>query len=155
MNQEHISPELEFSYIVDGIYVGNNLCCQTHFDERLKRDGISADISLEEERLDEPKGVEFYLWLPVKNLSAPTQDQLDLGVANLQSLVTSGRKVYVHCRNGHGRAPTLVAAYLIKKGLSAEEAIAFIKEKRPAVHLEESQIEALKDFYRKAAGTDN
>lgn len=152
MNQGHAVPELEFNHIADGIYVGNNQCCQTHFDKKLRKEGISADISLESDRLDEPKGVEFYLWLPVKNLSAPTQDQLDLGVANLDRMVASGKKVYVHCRNGHGRAPTLVAAYLIKNGMTADAAIAFVKERRPAIHLEESQAEALKIFEKRTSG---
>lgn len=146
---DHANRELEFNYIDDGIYIGNNQCCQTHFDKRLKSEGISADISLEKDRVDEPRGVDFYLWIPVVNLTAPTQDQLDLGVVNLEALIASGKKVYVHCKNGHGRAPTLVAAYFIKKGMTAEEAIEFIKKRRPAIHLEESQAAALKEFEKR------
>ena len=63
-----------------------------------------------------------------------------------QKLVTQDRKVYVHCKNGHGRAPTLVASYLIRKGKNAEEAEAFIKSKRPSVHLDDIQREALQEF---------
>lgn len=138
--------ELEYNEIIDGIYIGTNQCCQTHFDEKLKQQNITADISLEEDRLDAPFGVDFYIWMPVQNHTAPKHEQLEFGVSVLEKLVAMGKKVYVHCKNGHGRAPTLVGAYLIKKGRSPAEAEAFIKAKRPTMHLEEAQRQALEDF---------
>lgn len=139
--------KLDFSYVTDGIYIGTNQCCQKDFDKKLLKDGVSVDISLEEERIDAPFGVEFYIWIPVKNHTAPTKDQLEFGVAALEKVVSMKKKVYVHCQNGHGRAPTLVAAYLIKnKGYAPTEAVAFIKSKRPATHLQDAQIAALRSF---------
>ena len=150
MSEKHAQvKELEYNYIADGIYIGTNQCCQIHFDEKLKKEGITADISLEEERIDTPFGVEFYVWIPIKNHIAPTQDQLDFGVSTLEKLVSLKKKIYVHCQNGHGRAPTLVAAYLIKQGKSPDEAIAFIKTKRPSIHLEDVQKEALVEFSKR------
>jgi len=147
MNKQHPQiKELEYNHIIDGIYIGTNQCCQTHFDERLKQEGIDADISLEEERVDAPFGVQFYTWIPVKNHTAPTKEQLDFGIATLEKLVGMKKKIYVHCQNGHGRAPTIVAAYLIKQGREVDEAIEFIKSKRPSIHLEEIQKEALREF---------
>lgn len=141
--------EFEYNYIIDGIYIGTNQCCQTHFDEKLKKEGIMADISLEENRLDAPFGVKFYVWIPVKDHTAPAPDQLEFGVAVLQKLVAMGKKVYVHCQNGHGRAPTLVAAYIITKGKSPIEAETFIKSNRSSIHLGEIQRQALEDFSKK------
>lgn len=138
--------ELEYNEIADGIYIGTNQCCQTHFDEKLKKGDITADISLEEDRLDAPFGADFYIWMPVQNHMAPKHEQLEFGVPVLEKLVSMGKKVYVHCKNGHGRAPTLVAAYLIKKGKSPIEVEAFIKSKRPTMHLEDAQRQALEDF---------
>lgn len=138
--------ELEYNEIADGIYIGTNQCCQTHFDEKLKKEGITADISLEEDRLDAPFGVEFYVWMPVQNHTAPKHEQLEFGTSVLEKLVSMGKKIYVHCKNGHGRAPTLVATYLIKKGKSPTEAEAFIKSKRSTMHLEDIQRQALEDF---------
>ncbi len=142
--------ELEYNYITDGIYIGTNQCCQTHFDEKLKKEGIEADISLEEERLDAPFGVKFYVWIPVKNHQAPTQEQLNFGVFVLEKLVKMKKKIYIHCQNGHGRAPTMAAAYLIKKGKSVKEAVEFIKSKRPTIHLDKVQEIALEEFSKKA-----
>lgn len=146
VNHEHPIGKIDFNYITDGIYIGTNQCCQTHFDEELKKLGITTDISLEEKRIDAPFGVDFYAWIPVKNHLPPTPDQLDLGVSTLEKLVALGKKIYVHCKNGHGRAPTLVSAYLIRKGKSPKEAEAFIKSKRPTMHLEEAQREALSAY---------
>jgi protein-tyrosine phosphatase len=144
---DHPKNILDFNYIADGIYIGTNQCCQMHFDELLrKKEGITADISLEEEKLDMPFGVDFYTWLPVEDHKAPQESMMELGVSVLENLVAMKKKVYVHCKNGHGRAPTLVAAYLIKKGMTAEEAIRLIKEKRPAMHLSDEQTKALKGF---------
>jgi len=140
----HPKNKLDFNYIADGIYIGTNQCCQTHFDEDLVKGGVRADISLEEERLDAPFGVEFYVWIPVKNHEAPTKDQLEFGVSVLNKIIAMKKKVYVHCKNGHGRAPTLIAAFLIKQGKTTDEAIALVKSKRPSIHLTEAQKESLK-----------
>lgn len=147
MNKEHPQiKKLEYNYIADGIYIGTNQCCQIHFDEQLKKEGVEADISLEEERVDAPFGVGFYVWIPIQNHTAPTKAQLDFGVSVLEKLVAMKKKIYIHCQNGHSRAPTLVAAYFIKQGKSADEAVALIKAKRPTIHLEDAQKEALVQF---------
>lgn len=139
---------LEYHYITDGIYIGTNQCCQTHFDEKLKQEGIEADVSLEAERIDVAFGVQFYVWIPIKNHSAPTTEQLNFGVSTLEKLVSMKKKIYVHCQNGHGRATTLVAAYLIKKGKGVDEVIEFIKTKRPSIHLAEVQKKSLIEFQK-------
>ena len=149
MQNEHVHKDettLNYDYVADGIYIGSNQCCVLGLAAVLKKEGIAADISLEEARLDQPFGVEAYLWMPIKNHTAPTSDQLSLGVRTLQTLVEQGKKVYVHCQNGHGRAPTMVVAYLISKGQGVDEAIALVTEKRPAAHLQDVQRTALENF---------
>lgn len=133
--------------ITDHIWLGTNSCCIDHFEEDLLKKGITADISLEAERIDAAHGVEMYLWLPTIDKTAPTQKALWLGVDFIHNVIEAGDNVYVHCMNGHGRSPTLVAAYLIKYNkMSSEDAIALIASKRPEIHLEEVQIGALKKF---------
>ncbi len=147
MEKEH-TDEVKFEYnqITENIYIGTNVCCKTHFDNKLLKNGITADISIEGERVDTPFGVEFFLWIPVVDTEPPTQDQLILGVSMLKKSVLLNKKVYVHCRRGHGRAPTVVAAYFISEGYSVEDAIEKIKEKRPVIHLNDPQVSALKTF---------
>ena len=136
---------VNFNQITDSIWIGNNMCCAIHNRELLQL-GFDADIDLEENRAEEPPHTSIYLWLPTKDHMPPAMEQLTVGSAALKSLVEQHMKVYVHCKNGHGRAPTLVAAYLISKGLAVHEAIQLIKERRPAIHLWPSQVEALSRF---------
>lgn len=124
------------------------MCCQTHFDKSLLKKGIIADISLEKKSLDQPFGVDYYCWLPTIDHTPPKMKQIKVGVDFISSLVKKKVKIYVHCQRGHGRAPTLVAAYLISQGKNVEEAVSFIKKKRPSIHLDKNQINALKKFKR-------
>lgn len=138
--------KLEYQYITDGIYIGSNQCCQSHFDERLIEKGITADVSLEEERIDAPFGIEFYFWLPIKKGGAPTFEQFKFGINALEMLVAMNKKIYIHCQNGHGRTAILACGYLIKNGKSLEGALQFIKQKRPSVHLNAFQMKSLEKF---------
>lgn len=141
-------PKLDYRKITEYIYIGTNQCCQSHFDERLLEKKIQADISLEKSRLDAPFGVEYYLWLPVADSKAPTPRQLELGIAMLRFCAKHRIRVYVHCKSGHGRAPTLVAAYIITTGMSAAQAVAYVKKRRPITHLNSEQLNALTRFER-------
>ena len=142
---EHI---LEYNQITDEIYIGTNMCCQVDFAKELLDKGITAVISLEAEKMDNPSGVDYFLWLPVVDHYAPTDKQLRLGVQTLEFFVKEGIKLYAHCKHGHGRAPTLVIAYFIKQGMGVDEAIEFVKSKRPSMHLNEIQIESLQEYLK-------
>lgn len=117
-----------------------------HFDSELLKKNITADISLEAKRVDAPFGVESYLWLPTIDHAPPSLEQLKIGTYHLMNLIKTKRKVYVHCKNGHGRAPTLVAAYYITMGMDVDKAIEFVRSKRRGMHLEKSQVAGLKRF---------
>lgn len=147
MDRKH--DKLDYNYITDGIFVGTNQCCQVHFDENLRQEGVEVDISLEENKVDHPFGINFYIWLPVADHSPPRPDQLEFGITAIRKFVAMNKKVYVHCKNGHGRAPTLVAAYLVGKGMSLEDAVGLVSKQRPSTHVENSQTAALKDFFSK------
>jgi len=136
----------EYSQIDENIFIGTNMCCITHFDEELIRKGVTADISLEGERMDHPEGTKMFLWLPTVDHTAPSPEQLRTGVDMLTSIVKQNQKVYVHCMNGHGRAPTLVAGYYISLGMTVEEAIEKIQAKRSTIHLDDVQVKALRNF---------
>ena len=145
---KHSAPtELEYDEILPGLYVGTNVCCKTHFDEELLKMNIQADMSIEGEKIDMPYGAQFFVWIPVKDHHAPSQQQLRFGVAALEEWMEMGVNIYLHCQNGHGRAPTFAAAYvMLAKGMTADEAIAFVKSKRPDAHLDDVQVDALVEF---------
>lgn len=101
---------------------------------------------MEEERQGSPPKVKAYLWLPTPDMTAPSTIQLEAGVVFMDSIIKSGFRVYVHCRLGHGRGPTMVIAYLVSTGMGVSEAVAFVKSKRTEVHLEDVQVKALQEF---------
>lgn len=138
---------VQFNQINDLIYLGTNLCCTAIPHVKVLLDlGIKADIDLEEERQEQTPNIDTYLWLPVKDHEAPTQEQLDTGVAVINSLVKNQKKIYIHCKNGHGRSSTLLAAYFISQEMEVNKAIEKVKSKRPEIHIREAQIEALTKF---------
>lgn len=144
----------DYSKITNRIYIGSDLCkgsvCLVHSDE-FKRIGVCAEINLSIERKEiPPEEIDVYSWIPVVDGYAPTPDQLDIGTTIIHQVVKGGKTVYVHCKNGHGRSPTLVAAYLIRyKKMGVEEATKFIAEKRPEIHIEKIQKKSLRDFEKK------
>ena len=151
----HISGRKGFDYdqITDEIFIGTNMCCQYGFSKELLSKGVRADISLEEDRTDAPSGIDYFLWLPTENGKPPSPKDFEIGVKFLDFLISNKIKTFIHCKNGHGRAPTLFAAYLISRGMSVQEAIKLIATKRPVIHLTELQMEALSEF--KTSITEN
>lgn len=149
MKIKHGKLTFEYNKITPNIYLGTDMCCQAHFNKHLIKKGIDADLSLEGEKVDQPFGVKYYLWLPTKDHHPPTQKQLIIGTNFIDNLIKNNIKVYIHCQRGHARAATLVAAYLMKEGMTPREAIAFIKKRRPVIHPNASQRKALEKFSRK------
>ena len=148
MSRMHHSKHVTFEYsrITSQIYIGTNQCCKTHFKQELLEKGIDGDLSLEGEKIDAAFGVQYYMWLPVKDHDAPTQEQLHMGVQYLNSVLEMKKKIYVHCKHGHGRAPTMIAAYFVTQGMTTEEAFAYIKKRRETIHPSKSQIAAVQEF---------
>lgn len=144
----HGTPRFEYSQITPYIFLGTDMCCQPHFKKELLDKGISADISMREKHIDAPFGVKYFLWLPTRDHYAPSQQQLLLGAAAIDTLVKQKIKTYVHCKAGHGRSPTLVAAYFVLAGMSTKDAIAAVRRKRPGIHPTATQIKALAKFER-------
>lgn len=141
----------EYSQITPTLYIGTNQCCQTHFKKELLQKGIKADISLEAIKIDQPFGVKYYLWIPIKDHHAPGKEQLTIGTAFLKQLQERKIKTYIHCQHGHGRAPTLAAAYFISTGYSLQAALSLLKKKRPSIHINQKQLKALREFEEKRA----
>lgn len=151
----HLTGKKGFDYnqITDEVFIGTNMCCQFGFSKELLSKGVRADISLEKDRTDTPRGVDYFLWLPTEDGEAPSPKNIEIGVQFLNFLIGNKIKTFIHCKNGHGRAPTLFAAYLISRGMNAQDAIKLIASKRPAIHLTEAQMQALNEF--KASATKN
>lgn len=92
----------------------------------LREQGIGAVLSLTETPLADGVLARHGLaerHLAVDDLRAPTPGQLDAALDFIDEQRMRGRRVAVHCLVGQGRTGTVLAAYLIRGGLSPEEAL--------------------------------
>jgi len=150
-NDRHV---VDYSQITKHIIVGSNLCdrqiCPIHGQEFKDLD-VCVEINLDNQRREiPPEQLESYTWIPVIDGHAPRQVQLDIGSAIMDIAAKNNKKVYIHCKNGHARGPTMVVAYFIKyKGMTVSEAEQKIKDKRPEIHIEDIQRKALDVFEKK------
>lgn len=69
-------------------------------------------------------------WIPVEDFCAPSRHQLLQFITTVHEVLQKGR-VLVHCQAGLGRTGVMAAAYWIKRGLPAEEAITRVRRARP------------------------
>jgi len=113
----------------------------------LYREGFRTIISLLNENEQTPyyeivgiraKGFKRYS-IPIQDFTAPVladfKKFLDIVIDSLKK-----GKVLVHCQGGIGRTGTMAAAYWIKKGLSANEAIQKVRKSMPgAIEMPEQE----------------
>ena len=115
----------------------------------LRAQGIGAVLSLTEAPL--PPGALVRhglneLHLAVDDLHAPSPAQLQTALAFLDRERARAHGVAVHCLMGQGRTGTVLAAYLIRGGLSPGEALAEVRAICPGAIGSAEQEEALRAF---------
>ena len=130
----------------------------------LARQGVALLVNLHE-RGHEPSSLERLglteVHLPVRDFTAPSPEQVEQAVATLEQAVAASRTVAVHCGAGLGRTGTILACYLVRTGVPAEEAIRQVRSLRPGSIETREQVAAviayakrLRDEGDGAAGDD-
>ncbi len=81
---------------------------------------------------------------------APLLEHLPAILEFIESAEQLGGKVLVQCFGGVSRSPAVVVAWLIKKnGMQVDEAIEFIKKRRPGININKGFLEQLNIFRQK------
>jgi atypical dual specificity phosphatase len=144
---------LRFYWLIENVLAG---CSRPGARGSLDRDlaelrdqGIGALLSLTETPLPwselERHGL-LGLHLPVDDFHAPTTMQMLEALAFLDEARAHGTPVAVHCLAGQGRTGTVLAAYLIRGGLNAQQAIAEVRTICPGAIEAEPQTAALAEW---------
>jgi atypical dual specificity phosphatase len=148
MEEQHQPISENLWWVIPGKLAGVRKPTAAELD-KLKAAGISAIISV----MDDPANLDLYeqtgmpyLWLPTKGGTAPAPEQVQKMCDFVDQQSPHGG-VAIHCTSGRRRTGTMLAAYLIGTGLSADEALQVIMAAKPDVELREAQV----NFLRKLA----
>jgi atypical dual specificity phosphatase len=117
----------------------------------LRREGIEVVISLTEEPLPRTWVNEAGLFLvhtPVPDMEAPTAEQILQCITTLERAIARNMGVAVHCGEGKGRTGTMLACYLVTRGLTADQAINRVRRARPGAVETEDQTAAIVAYAR-------
>lgn len=159
-----------FDYIVDNFYrliagmprlnrcqVTSHLFIGSQYNllglKKLKALGITAIVNMRmhatyNEAVHE--GIK-YLHLPTTDNTAPALEDLVKGADFIDQEIRNNGKVYVHCRQGLGRGPTMAMAYLIKLSMTYKEAFDMVQKVRIFINPRPPQKRRLKEletYYR-------
>jgi atypical dual specificity phosphatase len=115
----------------------------------LKAQGIEVLVSLTEDPPDKYQVREAGLLLyhvPVPDMTAPTQEELDRCVSAINKAKQTGMGVAIHCGAGAGRTGAVLACYFVDHGATAKEAITKVRRLRPGSIETEEQSQAVREF---------
>jgi atypical dual specificity phosphatase len=119
----------------------------------LREQGVQVLISLTEDppsrRWVDDAGL-LLVHIPVLDMDAPTQEQFDRCVNAIDRAIANDMGVAVHCGAGFGRTGSILAAYLVSKGASAEDAISRVRALRPGSIETDDQEEAIAEYARRS-----
>jgi atypical dual specificity phosphatase len=121
----------------------------------LREQGIEVVLSLTEDPLRRDWVNEAGLMLvhvPVEDMEAPTQEQLDHCLATVARAHAQNFGVAVHCGAGMGRTGVVLACYFVTKDMNAKNAIARVRRLRPGSIETDAQAEAVAEFARRHSG---
>lgn len=149
-----------FYWLIPGLLAGSSRPgAATHETSQLEEDltflrsqGVEAILSLTETPLDEWVLTEReFTWqhLPIDDMTAPRAHQFMEALQFIDEQQAAGRATVVHCLAGQGRTGSMLAAYLIRSGASAIDALSELRLVCPGAVENDDQEAALEQFARR------
>lgn len=114
-------------------------------------DAIVSLLQHPEEELDlyQKKAAEAEIELfncPLTDGSVPNEKELDQIIQFIDRQLKEKKTVVVHCKAGRGRTGTIIAAWLIRKGDTFEQAVKTVRTANPLTIESEEQMEFLRNL---------
>ena len=136
------------SWVTDSLSVGGRVRPQDI--QRLAQAGVSAVVDTRSEHQDDPKqmaaeGIALLL-LPTPDTYPLSIEQLQEGTAWVNQQIAQGKRVLIHCEHGVGRSVLLTAAVLVTQGMSADEALKLVQQRRWQAAPNHRQTKRLQEF---------
>lgn len=135
MSLDMDASDLNFSWVLEGKLAG---CAGPVLDRDLRflvQQGVRALVRLadEHEGISKREDIEKVgledCQEAVQDFAAPDLDQIDRVIAFIHQCLELGKPVAVSCRAGQGRTGTFLSCYFVSTGVSAQSAIAKVREK--------------------------
>lgn len=142
-----------FTWIVPGRLAGTPMpgaVLDIDYDlQALRRVGISCLITLTEKDLPQDalaRNGLTNLHLPIRDREPPTIAQTSMLLMRMEGLMRRGEVLAAHCLAGIGRTGTVLAAWLIREGLTAQEALRRVRRIDPKFVQSREQEEFLQQY---------
>lgn len=145
----HLQASNSSDWIIDGKILASRYPGSADAVAELASAGIHLCVNLHRTPLDADNLREHgltELHLPVRDFTAPPDQVLARAVAAIDASLVAGHSVAVNCGGGLGRTGTVVAAWLVKQGTSADHAIQLVRQRRPGSIETRAQARAVHRF---------
>lgn len=147
----------EISRIIPLLYLGN--CMNAHNCKILHIIPINAILNItlgEDTQCMHPEhNIDYHMISIPDLLFIDIGQYFDITFNFIESNISNGRAVYVHCMEGISRSPTIVIAYLMKKYNQTYENVLFhVKMKRICIEPNIGFIVHLKSYQKKLSLED-
>ncbi len=91
-------------------------------------------------------GMENYIF-EVEGFTAPPIETLARVIDLISDKIREGKRILVHCLAGCGRTGTVLAAYLVSKGMMPDDAVEHLRNLRPCSIETQQQYDAVWFYY--------